>query len=271
MKNNYRLSLRFLSLICVFFSLPIFAAGENHTAQVDFETKCNVVDSIVSQYFNWGRVSLSGKITSDQLPIPVNLKIYMEKDSLTVISLSAFLVGELGRVEIDSENAVIVNNIGKTFTKIPRERIDSLYSSAFADMQNMILGRIVIPSSGVLRKINVNDVEVFGDMPDKWVIEPADNLKSGMTNLIYMVNRSDYKLSDLIIADAEGSFESICLYSWKDLGGYNIDFDFNMKGKNVTGALIFSAPSWGAQAIDRFSPDSRWREVLPSQFMKSML
>ena len=136
---NKKLAYFLIFSLCAWFVLPTKAQNEIPVA-VDKKVKSTVIDSITAGYDSWTEVSMSGKLSSSILPVSPSVKIYMEKGKLVEISVSAFLVGEVARIEVDTKGALIVNKMNDTYTTVSNDRIESVCPGGLEVLQNLLLG-----------------------------------------------------------------------------------------------------------------------------------
>jgi len=104
--------------------------------------KCT--EQILKSYPQWTETEMSGKLKMEGLPLGINpsLKAYMLKDSLIIISVRAPLMGEVARVEIDSNRALLVNKYNNRYTIVEMSRVSSLSGLNVGNIQDLLMGRI---------------------------------------------------------------------------------------------------------------------------------
>lgn len=269
-KLSGRNVIRWALTVMLFLACSSFRvnAQEADPLPVDAALRDAVVDSITSRYSNWGRVSISGKLNTDLLPVSATVKIYMEKDKLLLISVAAPLVGEAARIEMDKDKLLIVNKLNKTYSEIEVENIDMVYPGGMSDLQSLILGRVTLMNHGALRKLNASDVDVYDINPQNWVVMPTERLQPQGFSYLYTVSRSNFRLSNFILTDDNQSTGVQCYYNWKSNGAYSIEFEAASGRMKMSGDLSFNAPAWGAQPMERFEISSRYSKVSIFDIMK---
>lgn len=149
-----------IAVILTVLSLCIsFSAGAQ--TQVSPERCGEMIDSITSRWLPWNSVSISGKLKMAGLPVSPSMKIYMKRDSALFISLRAPFMGEVGRAEILGDTIMVVNKMKKTYVKESIEKALDHYPGGLADLQDLILGRIVIPGKGLLESGHSPQLEIY--------------------------------------------------------------------------------------------------------------
>lgn len=264
--RNIPLSLLLLGAFFLCCALPARAQDDSEPVPVAKSLRDEVVDSVVSGYSDWGRVSISGKFSSPMLPVSASVKIYMEKDKLTLISVTAPLVGEAARIEMDEENLLIVNKLNRTYTLIDIEDIEKLYPGGLKDIQSLLLGRVTLMGKGTIRKLNAGNVEIYDAPQDRWLIYP-DVQPEGVTYL-FMVGKEGFRTTDFMLFADDDASQAQCRYSWRADGGCNVDFEATDSRMKFSGTLSLNAPLWGANAFDRFEITPRYNRVTAKELMK---
>ena len=100
---------KIIRLMLLMLSVMLFPeAGATAQNPIKGKDAGHIIESISDGYKNWSRAAWSGKLSTDILPLSATMKVYMEKGKLTLISVRAPFVGEVGRVEIDPDSVLIV-------------------------------------------------------------------------------------------------------------------------------------------------------------------
>lgn len=100
---------------------------------------------------SWSELSLKGKLQTDLLPLSPSVKVYMQRDSLLIMSFSAPFVGEAARIEIDPDSITAVNKMKRTVAKAPIRDLRALMPGSLGELQDFLTGRVVIYGQGLLR------------------------------------------------------------------------------------------------------------------------
>lgn len=147
-------------------------------AQTPLEGKAlnTAVKSITSDYTPWTTAGWSARLQGEMLPMSVTMKTYMRRDSLTLISLRAPLIGEVARIEIDNANLLIVNKYKKKYTKIDLTAYGEVPSKVHSSLQDILIGRVAVIGNGTLSESNSKEVDILQIPEQGYVIScmPAD-------------------------------------------------------------------------------------------------
>lgn len=242
----------------MFFLCMQAAYAQEMPAPLDKKEKNKVIETVVAPYSNWGRVSLTGKLSSDLLPATATVKVYMEKDNLTLISVSAPIVGEVARIELDHDNLLIVNKWSKKYLTITTGELESIYPDAQCDLQNLLLGRITLMGKGSLNKKSGNDVDVYNIGGGEMMIVPIKKYQPEGGTYAYVVSGLDMLLSQFIMMSEENNEEMNCSFQWGKDGKMTMDFSANANHFNLDGKISFDSPAWGANSFGRFELTSKY-------------
>ena len=139
-------------------------SGENSVVidgLLDLAQKRAVIDSLAIVWQPWESVAVNGKLKMAGLPLSPSLKMYMERDRSIMISVRAPFVGEAGRVEIVNDTLLAVNKLNKIYVEEPISKALSYYPGTLSDLQNLLLGRIVIPGVGMLEHGMAEAVDIY--------------------------------------------------------------------------------------------------------------
>lgn len=234
-------------------------------APVSAAAKQQIADSIAAGYEPWTELSLSGKLQSKMLPVTVNVKVYMVRDSLFVMSLSAFLMGEVARIEIDNEAAVIVNKLNDTYTALAVSDLENLCPGGLALMQNMLLGRISIVGKGVLTGSDASDVEIYDLDESLWALIPNQDFENAPYVYYYNVWKDSGLLQQFGVM-TQDSGEATCSYSW-DARQYALEMQAILRGRTVNATLRMDYPDAKPKPLAR-TDVKRYRQVSPHDIMK---
>ena len=270
---NKRIYTAFIAFMLSLATLTVFAQDE--PVPVDGKIKKELIDSITSQYFDWQTISLSGKLSSNILPISPSVKIYMEKGNLIVVSVSAPLIGEAMRIEIDKKEVLIVNKLKNTFSKTVIAEVDAMtdqpvnlaFPGGIEAIQNILLGRISLAGSGELSKKNADAVEIYDATPELWLIMPEQDMENGLLVYYYTVDKATLQLVEsAVLSQIDESF-AVCDYSW---GKKDTTLDFNIAafGYNMTASLKLNSPDSKTKIIDRIKLGSKYQEVQLSRVFR---
>lgn len=240
-------------------SVPAFANASLRDA---------VVDSIISGYSDWGTVELNGKVQMEGLPLSPSVRIYMKKGSDIMISARAPFIGEAFRIDVTGDSILMVNKLNKTYCRESAAGLSKLYPEAAADMQSLLLGRIVVPGEGELSRRNASKINVAPDDEGSWMIEP--DLSSLPVDAVmgYFVS-PEGELQALAAALNENNIVAVG-YQWRGNYVRTMEFSIERKGKTRSVTLTLDTPKWGAQPLQQMKINSRFRRVGIKDFVRSV-
>lgn len=227
-----------------------------------------VVENIVEQYSDWTTVSISGKLHMDMLPLSPSVKIFMERDSLIRISLRAPLVGEVGRAEIDSDSILVVNKMKKTYVKESISKFLSFYPGTLSDIQDLLLGRIVLPTCGLLNKDHWKNVEIYPEDNGGYSLFPNEKYAFEEFDYGYLID-SELRTGALAVMPKPQSGIIVGVrYEYKNKG-YSLNVSYQSEKRTIAGTLDLDNPDWNAKGFDAIKINSNYRRMDFNQFMKS--
>lgn len=240
-------------------------SGNVAAAPVDLSgrSRAEALDSVVAGYFDWSRISLSGKLRSSVLPMSVNVKIYMEKDSLMRMSISAPFVGEAARVEITPDSAVVVNKLKRRYAVIPMSEVRRFYPGTLADIQNLLLGRVAVFGVGTLSSVMEEEIRIIDDGSDVLAILPAEkNMADGLA-YAYAFDRNICRLRQFVVYSGDADDLVEMDYSWKGKDNKDLTLSGQARIRNrvFDMQLALGAPESDGRRMEAFVPDTRYREV----------
>ena len=236
----------------------MMANAQEMPTPLNKKEKTDVIETVVGKYSNWGKVSLTGKFSSDLLPTKATIKVYMEKDKLTLISISAIIFGEVARIELDKDNLLIVNKMTKKYTTVTTAELERVYPGAQADLQNLLLGRITIMGKGSLGKRSVDDVEIYKIGEGENMIVPIPKYQPEEGTYAYVVSGPQQLLSQFIMMNTETNDEMTCDFKWEVDGGMSMNMVALTNRFNLEGEITFGPPAWGASALERFELNDKY-------------
>lgn len=151
-----------IRLMMLMLSVMLFpAAGATAQNPIKGKDAAHIIESISDGYKNWSRAAWSGKLSTDMLPLSATMKVYMEKGKLTLISVRAPFVGEVGRVEIDPGSVLIVNKMKHCYYRRSIADISQMSPDLTEDIQALLLGRMFVVGQGELSKKSADRVSIF--------------------------------------------------------------------------------------------------------------
>lgn len=228
-----------------------------------------IVEEIAKDYKNWNRAAWTGRLTTDLLPVSATLKVYMEKGHLTLVSVRAPLVGEVARIEMDSDSLLVVNKMKKRYYSKPLRDLSQMVPDLTEDVQTLFLGRMFVIGSGQLGKRDADDVTIFPtgtencymllptapDYLPQVVYGFASDPEHRLATFVCAYGRADAPADDSVI-DPDFQYEpkaqAQAEIAYRSKGAVaELQCLFNSKQYNAT--LTVDDIEWGARGFDRIN------------------
>lgn len=267
------------SVFCLFFSCSsarkavapsagmsreLLAAGEN-VSELGKSQSLSIARAIAKTYTPWQKVSMKGKAKLEGLPVSLSVKIYMERTHSVIMSLSAPLLGEVGRVELTSDSVLLVNKKGKTYCKESIASYLSEFGASITDVQDLIMGRVFMLGYGTLTESNASMAEVSDGASDTWILTPKTqhpHAQYGFT--LYhdglMLMAAAFTPDEKYLATAEYAH---------DKDGSDINFNFKFSKKTITLDLSLDNPNYSPEPLTPVAISSKWEKLTFREWMKS--
>ena len=226
------------------------------------------IDSITAGWNDWTTVSISGKFKMAGLPLSPTVKIFMERDSVIRISLRAPLLGEVGRAEIADSMILVVNKMNKTYVEEPISKALSYYPGGVADLQNLLLGRIVLPGFGLLSPENQESVEIYEGEGGAAMLVASEEAALPGFNYGYLVSPEWLTAALMVLPEKHEDVVVKLEYEYFD-NGYDLRFDYISEKKKYQAILELNAPEWEGKGFDAIRINSRFRKLPFDKFIKS--
>lgn len=236
------------------------------TESVEMEDTTGVVLQ-VPEYQDWSEVSISGKLKMKGLPLSPTLKIFMQKDSSVSISVRAPFFGEVGRLEINPEEFLVINKMKKTYSHESLSDFLRYFPGTIRDVQELILGRIVLPGFGALSGENAELVDVI-DYGDGLYLVPDETIELEGADYGYMIDEQFMPLLLLIIPKERDDLSITLTYDFEK-NGYSFSFAYNYDNRNLNATLELDNPRWGGEPMSPVKIDGKYTQLPLLDFMKS--
>lgn len=215
----------------------------------------------------WEKATLKGKLKMQGLPVTPNLKIFMIKDSLVTISLSASFFGEVGRLDITPDSVIAINKMQKTYVSesLKGKLVDGKILGV-KEIQDFLLARFFLPGIN-LDEYNLDDVveifEVDGqlDVVPKGIAE-ITGLKYG-----YVIDEEFNPLMLIVIPEGKNDMEIDAVYNY-GLNGYDIKLAWKDGQRLTEMTLELSNPVFSGDAPKAIDISKKYRKVSFQEFLR---
>ena len=249
-------------LICISaFILPAAKAQEAPVPEpLGEEARNEFVDSVTASYFPWEELSMSGKLSSPMLPLTASVKLYMKRDSLIVMSISAPLIGEAARIEIDNGYALAVNKLHNTYTTAETAALEAFCPGGLSALQNLLLGRMSVLGAGQLSPALAPMVDIYDAGQGLWMVLPMQDIENSPFVYFYTVDGVSLLLRRFAVLAQSGEGELDFNYTY-DSRSTTIDISADMGGKGLSATLKLHDPDASAKPISRIELSSKYKQT----------
>lgn len=220
----------------------------------------SVLSKVIAGYSDWGRVELNGKISSSILPVSASAKIYMEKGKLIMISLRAPFVGEVARVEVNSDSLLIVNKMHKKYFKESMSRVDEIYPGSLTDLQSILLGRLTVMGTGSLRQNQFSALNLYDGGDGGFFAIPADAYQPESLRYGYTID-SAYKMTTLMVTPVDADDVASVTYQWGSSGDYIMEINAMRGSRSFDAEFDLDTPSYGASPMKPFKLQGKYKKA----------
>lgn len=257
--------LRYISTLLLFVTV-FMAKGQEYVPQpIGEDQKEQIVDTITAGYTSWEKISISGKLSSDMLPLSPSVKIYMERGNLVVMSISAPLVGEVARIEMDRDVLLVVNKFANTYTTASIEEIEPMCPGGLDALQNMLLARVNILGKGELTKKLARDIEIYDKEGSDWLLLPNQELETADYVYYYLIGKEKCELARFMVMAENAAAGCSYTYNTKNT---TLDFEALFGNKRFAASLKLNLPDEKVKPLERIELGKKYREVSRSQILR---
>lgn len=227
--------------------------------------KREVLNQVKQTDTDWQTVSISGKLKMKGLPVSPSVKIYMEKNCKIYISLTAFLVGEVGRCEINGDSILLVNKMKKVYVKESLAEALKYYPGTLKDLQYLILGRVVWPGQPEVVPQNIDMIEVYRG--EEISIVPGEDLLIDGFSYGYTLYPNGKPKLLLVVPDMYPDSNVMVNYDFMN-NGYDIQMSYISPSRSYTATLELEKPKFGASSMAPIKLNDKFRKVSVENFFK---
>lgn len=249
--------------------LLCLSGGASAQEPMQRETKVMAIDSITAPWVDWETVEISGKFKMAGLPLSPSVKIFMERDSSIYISLRAPFVGEVGRAEVHDSTLLVVNKMNKTYVKEPIDVALAYYPGGVADLQDLLLGRVVVPGSGLLSTDLADRIEIYDDESGSRAIVASMEAALPGFNYGYMITPEWLNGALMVVPTEHPDVVVTLTYDWFEKG-YDLGLLYQSEKRNYRATLELDEPQYGGRGFDPVKINSKYTKLSFEQFMKAV-
>lgn len=228
--------------------------------------KTALIDSITAGYTEWDTVSMSGKLSSPMLPVTATVKVYMEREQLTIISVAAPFVGEAMRIEIDNDRILAVNKMKNTYATMESALVESLCPGGLTALQNMFLGRVNILGRGQLTPRLADAVDIYSAENNAWVLLPEQDYATAPYVYLYTVSKVTLLLNKFMVLTEGHKSDVQCFYTWTP-ADMSIRMMTILDDEVLEATLKLNNPDSAPKKMERFEVTPKYKKVSPGKVL----
>ncbi len=230
--------------------------------------KMAFVDTVSGSWTSWESLSVSGKFKMGGLPVSPSVKIFMQRDSSILISLRAPFVGEVGRAEIVDSTLLVVNKMNKTYVEEPIAKALAYYPGGISDIQDLLLGRAVIPGLGLLSPDIAGSVEIYAEDDGSTTLIASEEARLEGFNYGYSFT-PEYLLGALMVLPLSRPDVAVTLTYQYYTKGYDIEFVYQSEKRNYRALLELDTPDPEGNGFGRIKLGNKYTKLPFDKFIKS--
>lgn len=227
-----------------------------------------VLEKITNNWKDWNIVNLSGKFKMSGLPVSPTIKVSMEKGKAIYMSLRVPILGEVGRIEIDSQSITAVNKMKRVYVKENIGQYLQYYPGSVSDIQELLLGKIVMPGFGVITPGMGDSLDVYGVEGGKYAISPNGSIAIEGVEYGYMVGSNLKPEMLLVVPENNPELNIMVEYSYPSKG-YDMKLSLVSPTRNMSATIEFNEPEWNGNLMNPLKLTNKYTKVTIQQFMNS--
>lgn len=226
------------------------------------------LEPVYSRYSQWQSVELSGKLTVSSLPLRPSVKIFMQRGSRLLVSVTAPFVGEVGRVDLTRDSVLLINRMRKTYCREATGQLFRICPTALSDIQDVLLGRVFSLDKGTLSAANADDFEVYEcEEPAGALMAIPDNQTHAQL-FTYGFQTDASGMLSLLIATIRGDRQLQVAYDYRGKKSV-MDVAYESSSRSIAGSLELNEPKWNAVPFAASEPGRNFRRLNIREFLKS--
>lgn len=233
------------------------------------------LEAILPNYTEWETAEITGKLHMKNLPVSPTIKIFMKKAEEISISVRAPLLGEVGRIEVEGDTVIAINKMKRVYCAESISGIKYDYPDIIADIQSLLLARVVALKAGELTAENSDFFdfeEIPSENPEKGWSLTFPKGHSDEDEFFYSYKVNSLGLVDRLLLQASTSDHELSLsldYTYPG-NGFDLNIMFNQDLKQKFDATMeFGSTRWGAGPSAPINLNSRYTRVGIKQFLRS--
>lgn len=221
--------------------------------------------------FEWETATLKGKLKMQGLPLSPNVKIFLKKDSLVSISLTAPLLGEVGRLDLTPDSVLVVNKMSKTYWALSEDQLPEKVATKIVNtgddsntenltsgkgslgviggiknVQDLLLANFFLPGID-LQEVELDEViDIYAD-GDQLNVVPKGEAEIEGVKYGFVIDQYFKPLMLIVIPEVREGLEVDAFYTY-GLQGYDLRFVYQDKNKGLEATLELKNPEYKGDA-----------------------
>lgn len=259
---------RFKTALIILTSFIASIAAAQTPIALTAEEIAVAADTIIAHYQpEWKELSMQGKLSFDGLPVRPSVKIYMDRGKSVIISARASILGEVARIEINTDSITLINKHTKTYCAYPLSAYLRDYPGGISDIQDILLGQIAIPGHGRLTQELAKKAEWIGIPEQGTLIYPEKSLQFSKSDYGFVTDPEDWHLKAFALGlpDSETFLETGYLYGEE---GWTLGLKITLRDRPMQGEMQLSYPDYSPTPLQPTDAGSRYRKVDIRQLLK---
>ncbi|MDE5876717.1 MAG: DUF4292 domain-containing protein [Muribaculaceae bacterium] len=234
---------------------------------LDTEASTRLTEKIETAYTDWETVELNGKLRMEGLPLTPNIRIYMERDRSVSISIRAPFVGEVGRLEANSDSVSAINKMNRTYSTYAVS--DSPVPVDVSTLQCLLLGRINIPGYGQFGNETASLVDMYiTDNFQQILLLPKQEAEIEGCSYGFVTD-GEGELGAVIVTIDSAEDDSVTVEYARDTDSTDIDILAAIGERVYSAQLELKAPKWNTEGLNPITLGPKYRKLPFRDFLKS--
>ena len=256
------------------------SVDETSFPQDDMQEDSEIIELEWPEYDQWEVVSLKGKLRMRGLPVSPSVKIFMQRDSIIDISLSAPFVGEVGRALITPDSIWAVNKMSKTYVSeaTPKPSVNrDFYNSpqislnkgalGISELQNLLLGRFFLPGIDIMNSDLNELIDVYYEEEGRYNVVPKEIAEIPGVKYGFVVDTYFNPMILVVIPEGKEDTE-IDVFFTPGLKSYDLTGVYQDGNRALEATLELKEPEWKGEAPKEIKIGKGFRKVSFADLMR---
>ena len=229
-----------------------------------------ITDSLLlplPEYSDWEVALLNGKMKIKGLPVSPSLRIYMQKDSLIDISIKVPFLGEIGRIMLTPDSVVGINKMNRTYTSAYLLDFLRFYPGGVGEIQDLLLGRIVMPGIGILNENTADKIDVY-ETDEGFAVVPSQSFEIEGFDYGYIVDEDFIPKVLLVIPEYHNENNLIVNYMFSTQG-YELTIDYQHADRLFEIIFEIKSIDWDGKKMKPINLEKNYKLVGIGDFIRN--